>query len=154
MDCSPPGPCPWDFPGKNTEVGCHFLLQGIFPNYGSNLGLLHCRWILYQLSHQGSKAGREGSHEPFPADAEPKVPGDRQGTLTFHPQTAWTVRAQRDQGGTRWCLYMGQEERGILPTLHTYSKYTSYQTPSCDRQHFDPINFLPMLPTNMLPHMA
>ena len=23
--------CPWDFPGKNTEVGCHFLLQGIFP---------------------------------------------------------------------------------------------------------------------------
>ena len=48
---------PWDFPGKNTRVGCHFLLQGIFPNQGLNQCLwclLHCRWILYLLSHQGS----------------------------------------------------------------------------------------------------
>ena len=28
VGCRPPGSCPWDFPGKNTEVGCHFLLQG------------------------------------------------------------------------------------------------------------------------------
>jgi len=35
-------------------VGCHFLLQGIFPTQGSNLGLLHCRQILYHLSPQGS----------------------------------------------------------------------------------------------------
>ena len=33
--------CPWNFPGKNTGVGCHFLLQGIFLTQGSNLGLLH-----------------------------------------------------------------------------------------------------------------
>ena len=33
--------CPWDFPGKNTGVRCHFLLQGIFLTQGSNLGLLH-----------------------------------------------------------------------------------------------------------------
>ena len=46
--------CPWDSPGKNTRVGCHSLLQGIFPTQGSNLGLLHCRQILYHLSHQGS----------------------------------------------------------------------------------------------------
>ena len=32
--------CPWDFPGHNTGVGCHFLLQGIFPTKGSNLRLL------------------------------------------------------------------------------------------------------------------
>ena len=38
--------CPWDFPGKNTGVGCHFLLQGIFQTQGSNLCLLHCGWIL------------------------------------------------------------------------------------------------------------
>ena len=38
MDCSPPGClCPWNFPSKNTGVGCHFLLQGIFPNQGSSL---------------------------------------------------------------------------------------------------------------------
>jgi len=46
--------CPWDSSGKNTGVGCHFLLQGIFPTQGSNPGLLHCRQILYHLSHQGS----------------------------------------------------------------------------------------------------
>ena len=32
--------CPWDFPGQNTRVGCHFLLQGIFLTQGSNLSLL------------------------------------------------------------------------------------------------------------------
>ena len=47
--------CPLDFPGKNTRVGCSFLLQGIFLTQGSNPGLLHCRWILYRLSRQGSQ---------------------------------------------------------------------------------------------------
>ena len=60
-------PTPWDHmdwgapgssvhgasPGKNTRVGCHALLQGIFPTKRSNLGLPHCRRILYCLSHQG-----------------------------------------------------------------------------------------------------
>ena len=46
--------CPWDPPGKNTGVGCHFLLQGIFPIQESNLSLLHCRQILYWLSYEGS----------------------------------------------------------------------------------------------------
>ena len=46
--------CPWVFPSKNTGVGCYFLLQEIFPTQGSNLGFLHCRQILYHLSHQGS----------------------------------------------------------------------------------------------------
>ena len=46
--------CPWNFPGKNTGVGCCFLLQGIFLTLGSHshlLSLLHCRQILYPLSH-------------------------------------------------------------------------------------------------------
>ena len=40
MDSSLPGPCQWSFPGENTKVGGHFLLQGIFPTEGSNLCLL------------------------------------------------------------------------------------------------------------------
>ena len=48
MDCGPLGSCPWDSSGKNTGVGCHFLLQGIFPPQGSNPQLLHCRRILYR----------------------------------------------------------------------------------------------------------
>ena len=89
----PSSPAHGDFPSKNTGIGCHALLQGIFPsqesnsglphccgfftiwatrkpmNTGvgglsllhgifltqeSNWGLLHCRWILHQLSYQGS----------------------------------------------------------------------------------------------------
>ena len=46
--------CPWDFPGKDTGAGCHFLLQGIFLTQGSNLDLQHCRQIVYQLSYRGS----------------------------------------------------------------------------------------------------
>ena len=46
--------CPWDSPGKNTGMGCHFLLQGIFQTQESNPGLLHCRQILSQLSYKGS----------------------------------------------------------------------------------------------------
>jgi len=41
------GYSPWCSPSKNTGQGCHFLLQGIFPTLGLNLGLLNCRWILY-----------------------------------------------------------------------------------------------------------
>ena len=54
MDYSSPGSCPWNSPGKNTRVGCHFLLQEIFPTQGSNPGLLHSRQIFYWLSYQGS----------------------------------------------------------------------------------------------------
>ena len=45
---------PWNSPGQNTGVGSLSFLQGIFPTQGSNPGLLHCRWVLYQLSHKGS----------------------------------------------------------------------------------------------------
>ena len=51
MDCSLLHP--WDFPGKNTGVDCHFLLQEIFLTQGLNPGVLHCRQTLYPLSHQG-----------------------------------------------------------------------------------------------------
>ena len=46
--------CPWNSPSKNTAVGSHSLLPGIFQTQGLNPGLLHCGWILYHLSHQGS----------------------------------------------------------------------------------------------------
>ena len=53
MDCSLPGSSVHgDSPGKNSGVGCHDLLQGIFPTQGSYPGLLHCRQILYHRSLQ------------------------------------------------------------------------------------------------------
>ena len=54
MDYSPPGSSPWDSPGKNTGLGCHFFLHRIFPTQRSNLGLPLCRQALNHLSHQGS----------------------------------------------------------------------------------------------------
>ena len=49
---------PWDFPGKSTGVGCHFLLQRIFQTQGSNQGLPHCRQMLYHPSHKGRSQGK------------------------------------------------------------------------------------------------
>ena len=46
--------CPWAIPGKNAAVGCPPLLQGIFLTQRLNLGILHCRWNLHHLNHQGS----------------------------------------------------------------------------------------------------
>ena len=63
---------PWNSPGQNTGVGRRSLLQGIFPTQGSNPGLLHCRWILYQLSHQVS-------HDPGSIPGRgTKIPQDTQ----------------------------------------------------------------------------
>ena len=45
--------CPWDSPGKNTRVGSHSLLQGIFSTQGLTPGLWHHRQIFYHLNYQG-----------------------------------------------------------------------------------------------------
>ena len=55
----------WNSPGQNTGVGSLSSLQGIFPSQGLNPGLLHCRWILYQLSHKGSPRILEWVAYPF-----------------------------------------------------------------------------------------
>ena len=77
IDRRSPG-CPWDFPGKATGVGCHFLPQGIFLTQGSNPGLLHFRQILYHLSHQGS------SREPNKEKKKKEItPNERKHMITF-----------------------------------------------------------------------
>ena len=55
----------WNSPGQNSGVGSLSLLQGIFPTQGLNPGLLHCRRILYHLSHQGSPRILEWVASPF-----------------------------------------------------------------------------------------
>ena len=72
MDCSPPGSCiHGDSPGKDAGVGCHSLLQGIFPTQESNPGLLFYRQILYHLSFQGSSRARTQSS---PVGGKPYLP--------------------------------------------------------------------------------
>jgi len=57
--------CLWDSPGKNTGVGCHFLLQGLILTEGLNQGLLHCRKIFYCLSHRETLHIQECSSVQF-----------------------------------------------------------------------------------------
>ena len=82
MDCSPPGfSVPGDSPGKNTGVGCHNLLQGIFPTQGSNPGLPYCQQILYHLSPLGSPRILEWVAYPSPEDLPD--PGIEPGSLAL-----------------------------------------------------------------------
>ena len=68
---------PWNSPGQNTGVGNLSLLQEIFPTQGSNRGLLHCRQILYQLSHKKSRRILKWIAYPFSSGSS--LPRNRTG---------------------------------------------------------------------------
>ena len=78
--------CPWDSPGKNTGVGCHFLLQGIFPNQGLNL-LCFLHWQLGSLP-------LTPPGQPYWRKAEVRMPLAAQG-----PRLWLTVAGETDHGG-------------------------------------------------------
>ena len=124
--------CPWHFLGKNTAVGCYSLLQGSFPTQGSDPSLLHCRQILYHLSHQGrpvcdkasvliraeprahSLSTCEDTHSEKPAK-ETSAKADRGGTFTldFQPPKlrkisvccVCPIRGSRADGGDSPCVW-------------------------------------------------
>ena len=75
-------------PGQYTGVGCHALLQGIFPTKGSNPGLPHCRWSLYRLSHQGSP--RILDWVAMPSFGESSRPRDQPRSLTLQEDSVLT----------------------------------------------------------------
>ena len=54
---------PWNSPGQNTGVSSLSVLQQIFLTQELKRGLLHCRWILYQLSYQGSPKSRTNNQK-------------------------------------------------------------------------------------------
>ena len=85
---------PWDFPGKTTGVGSHFLLQEIFLTQGLNPGPLHCRWppALQAgsfLSHQCCVLSHFSHVQPF---AIPWIAGSPQASLSmeFPRQEYWS----------------------------------------------------------------
>ena len=93
MDCSPPGSSVHDnSPGKNTGVGCRALLQRIFPTKRSNLGLLHCRWILYHLSYHGSPSILEWVACPFSRVTSQPRNETRVSCITGRFFTSWATQ--------------------------------------------------------------
>ena len=77
-----------DSPGKNTRVGCHALLQGIFLTLWSNPGLPHWRQILYHPSHQGTPKNAGVDHlEKIPFSRGSSWPRNQTGvkdTIHWH----------------------------------------------------------------------
>ena len=83
---------PWNSSGQNTVVGCHSLLQGIFPTQGSNPGLPHRRWILYQLSHKESPRILEWVAYPFSRESSQTRNRTRVSCIAGRFFTSWATR--------------------------------------------------------------
>ena len=108
---------PWDFPGKNTGVGCHFLLQGIFPTQGLKPGLPHCRQTLYCLSHQGSPTLQpHGLYSPWNSLGQNTGMGScsllqgifpTQGSNPGLPHCRWILNQLSHQGSPRILMWTG-----------------------------------------------
>ena len=82
----------WNSPGQNTGVGSLSLLQGVFPTQGSNLRLPHCRWILYQLSQEGSPRKLECVAYPFSSRSSQPRNRTRVSFIAGGFLTSWATR--------------------------------------------------------------
>ena len=89
---------PWNSPGQNTGVGSLSLLQGIFSTQGSNPGLPHCTWILYQLSHQGSPRILEWVASPFSSKSSQSRNRTGVSCIAGRFFTNWVIRADGWRG--------------------------------------------------------
>ena len=83
---------PWNSPGQNTGVGSLSLLQGIFPTWDLNPGLLYCRQTLYQLSHKGSPRILEWVVYPFPSGSSQPRNRTRVPCIAGEFLTNWAIR--------------------------------------------------------------
>ena len=92
---------PWSYPGQIIGAGSISLPQGIFPTQGSSPGLLHCRQILYQLSHKGSPRILEWVAFPFSSGSS--RPRDRTGVSCIAGRffTNWAFRWRKWEGNLK-----------------------------------------------------
>jgi len=116
---------PWTSPCQNTGMGSLSLLQGIFPNQGSNQGLLHCRWILYQLSHKRSPRILEWVAYPFSRGYlqprnQTKVSCIAGGFFTNYQGSPSQIRALTISFQILWCQYLKRPGIGSQISLGSY----------------------------------
>ena len=126
----------WDSPGKNTGEACHALLQGIFPTQGLNPGLLHYKWILYRLSHQGSPHGTMDAVVSRMRRETSDMFGEHQGRLPGESNLLWgpvekLEVSQRKGGNTGrpvrksgkcWKQWKGPQVRASTAYLRNWKK--------------------------------
>ena len=126
---------PWNSSGQNTEVSSLSLLQGIFPTQGSNPGLLHCRQILYQLSHKGSPRILEWVAYSFSSGSSWHWNWTGAETGLIQPKAkdglksseeAWNRFSPWAFKGTRLCQHLGFNLLASIQTiLQSYSNQNS-----------------------------
>ena len=111
---------PWNSPGQNTGVGSLSpLLQRIFPTQGLNPGLWHCRWTLYQLSHQGSPRILEWVAYPFSSGSSWPRNWTRVSCIAGRFFTSWATREAQSLSCTQlfvtpWTIVHGILQARIL----------------------------------------
>ena len=116
---------PWNSPGQNTGVGS-ISLQGIFSTLGLNPGLLHCRQILYHLSHQGSPRILEWVAYPFSRGSS--WPRNRTGVSCIAGRffTSWAMRKPSYIfEGSPHIIFLGMMILHILPFIYSLSVHPS-----------------------------
>ena len=139
---------PWNSPGQNTGVGTLSLLQGIFPTQGLNLGLPHCRRILYQLSHKGSPRILEcvaypfssGSSRPWFNSWVGKIPCRREWlpTPVFWPGEFHGLYSS-------WGCKQSDTTEQLSLSLHFEKMEKALEMDDCTtmREHLMPLNYTP-----------
>ena len=129
MDCR----VPWNSPGQNTTVDSLSLLQGFFPTQGSNPGLLHCRQILYQLSHNGCPrilkwvAYPKGSSRPRNWTRVSCIAGE------FFTNRAIRVASKVLETNKKW--FWAGHSHG-LPVYAPFIKIHGWFMSMCDKNHY------------------
>ena len=110
--------CSWISPGQNIGVGNLSLLQGIFPTQGLNPGLLHCRQILYQLSHRGSPRILEWVVYPFYSGSSQPRNLTEVSCIAGGFFTNWDIR-----GDKFWLMYqeIGCDRQWVFVVRHGLS---------------------------------
>ena len=108
---------PWNSPGQNTWVESFSLLQGIFPIQGSNPGLLHCRQILYQLSHKGSPRILEWIAYAFSSGSSWPRNRTRVSFIAGRFFTNWAIRDKTLNFPTHGNSFEGINRRKLLREL-------------------------------------
>ena len=96
-----------DSPGKNTGVGCHALLQGVFPNQGWKPGLPHFKQILYQLSHERSPIIRGWVAYPFSRGSSQPRNQTWVSRIACRLSTSWATRE------AHWVQYLANNSYGV-----------------------------------------
>ena len=118
--------CPRDFPGKSTGVGCHFLLQGIFPTQGSNPGLPHCRYSIYFPAGSDSKESVYNAGDLGSISGLGRFPAEGNG----NPCQYSCLENPMDGGA--WCRL--RKESDMTERLHFLSLYRYSRIPWWLRQ--------------------